>query len=68
MRDQLSTGLNMAMAGIPRRTTDIGGFHSGDVDDPAFHQLILFGEQPLNVPEVLPAARTPRPTLTLSEA
>lgn len=41
MRNQLSAGLNMAMAGIPWWTTDIGGFHGGDVDDPAFHELMI---------------------------
>ena len=41
MRNQLSAGLNMAMAGIPWWTTDIGGFHGGDVDDAAFHELMI---------------------------
>lgn len=41
MRNQLSAGLNMAMAGIPWWTTDIGGFHGGDVEDPAFHELVI---------------------------
>jgi alpha-D-xyloside xylohydrolase len=41
MRNQLSAGLNMAMAGIPWWTTDIGGFHGGHVDDPAFHELMI---------------------------
>ncbi|MBD8548591.1 glycoside hydrolase family 31 protein [Sphingomonas sp. CFBP 8760] len=41
MRNQLSAGLNMGMAGIPWWTTDIGGFHGGDVDDPAFHELMV---------------------------
>ncbi len=41
MRNQLSAGLNMAMAGIPWWTTDIGGFHGGDVADPAFHELMI---------------------------
>ena len=36
MRNQLAAGLNMGMAGIPWWTTDIGGFHGGDPDDPAF--------------------------------
>ena len=41
MRNQLSAGLNMAMAGIPWWTTDIGGFHGGHVGDPAFHELMI---------------------------
>ena len=41
MRNQLSAGLNMAMAGIPWWTTDIGGFHGGNVDDPQFHELLI---------------------------
>jgi alpha-D-xyloside xylohydrolase len=41
MRNQLSAGLNMGMAGIPWWTTDIGGFHGGDVEDPAFHELMI---------------------------
>ena len=41
MRNQLSAGLNMGMAGIPWWTTDIGGFHGGHVDDPAFHELMV---------------------------
>ena len=41
MRHQLSAGLNMGMAGIPWWTTDIGGFHGGNVADPAFHELMV---------------------------
>lgn len=41
MRNQLSAGLNMGMAGMPWWTTDIGGFHGGHVDDPAFHELLV---------------------------
>ena len=39
MRNQLAAGLNMGIAGIPWRTTDIGGFHGGNPDDPAFREL-----------------------------
>lgn len=39
LRNQLSAGLNMGMAGIPWWTTDIGGFHGGNPDDPAFREL-----------------------------
>ena len=39
MRNQLAAGLNMGLAGIPWWTTDIGGFHGGNLDDPAFREL-----------------------------
>lgn len=41
MRNQLAAGLNMGMAGIPWWTTDIGGFHGGDPDDPKFRELFV---------------------------
>lgn len=41
MRNQLAASLNMAMAGIPWWTMDIGGFHGGNVNDPAFHELLI---------------------------
>ena len=41
MRNQLCAGLNMGMAGIPWWTTDIGGFHGGNPDDPAFRELFV---------------------------
>ena len=40
-RKQICAGLNMGCAGIPWWTTDIGGFHDGWTDDPAFHELII---------------------------
>lgn len=40
-KDQLSAGLNMGLAGIPWWTTDIGGFMTDDVEDPAFKELLL---------------------------
>ncbi len=39
LRCQLTAGLNMGVAGIPWWTTDIGGFHGGDPNDPAFREL-----------------------------
>lgn len=39
MRNQLAAGLNMGLAGIPWWTTDIGGFHGGNPDDPVFREL-----------------------------
>lgn len=40
-RRQIRAGLNMAMSGIPWWTTDIGGFKGGDVNDTAFHELLI---------------------------
>ena len=40
-RDQLAAGLNMGLAGIPWWTTDIGGFMTDDVKDPAFRELLI---------------------------
>ena len=40
-RNQLSAGLNMGIAGIPWWTTDIGGFHGGNPDDPKFRELLI---------------------------
>ena len=41
MRNQLAAGLNMGLAGIPWWTTDIGGFHGGNPNDPAFRELFV---------------------------
>ena len=41
MRNQICAGLSMGMAGIPWWTTDIGGFHGGNVNDPGFHELLI---------------------------
>ncbi|WP_369375572.1 TIM-barrel domain-containing protein [Promicromonospora sp. Populi] len=38
---QVTAGIHMGVAGIPWFTTDIGGFHRGDVTDPAFHELLV---------------------------
>lgn len=40
-RDQLAAGLNMGLSGLPWWTTDIGGFHGGDPDDPKFRELMV---------------------------
>lgn len=40
-RNQLSAGLNMGLAGLSWFTTDIGGFHGGIPDDPAFRELFV---------------------------
>ncbi len=41
LRNQFAAGLNMAIAGIPWWTTDIGGFHGGDANDPEFRELLV---------------------------
>lgn len=41
LRNQVSAGLNMGIAGIPWWTTDIGGFHGGNPDDPQFRELFV---------------------------
>ena len=38
-RNQLSAGLNAGLAGISWWTTDIGGFHGGNPNDPEFREL-----------------------------
>ncbi|MBO1752118.1 family 31 glucosidase [Actinotalea sp. BY-33] len=41
LRRQITAGIHMGVAGIPWFTTDIGGFHGGDGEDPAFHELLV---------------------------
>jgi alpha-D-xyloside xylohydrolase len=41
LRNQFTAGLNMGLAGIPWWTTDIGGFHGGNPDDPAFRECLV---------------------------
>lgn len=41
LRNQFAAGLNMGLAGIPWWTTDIGGFHGGKPDDPAFRECMI---------------------------
>ncbi|GAA3740768.1 glycoside hydrolase family 31 protein [Salinactinospora qingdaonensis] len=38
---QVRAGLNVAMSGIPWWTTDIGGFHGGDPEDPEYRELLV---------------------------
>ena len=40
LRRQVTGGLNICVSGIPWWTTDIGGFHGGDIEDPGFRELI----------------------------
>ena len=41
LRRQIAGGLNIAMSGIPYWTTDIGGFHGGDISSPDFRELLV---------------------------
>lgn len=41
LQAQVRAGLNMAMSGIPWWTTDIGGFHGGDIRTEYFRELIV---------------------------
>ncbi len=41
LQAQVRGGLNIAMSGIPWWTTDIGGFHGGDVESDYFRELIV---------------------------
>lgn len=40
-RNQVNTGLNVGLAGFPWWTTDIGGFHGGDPQNPEFRELLV---------------------------
>ncbi len=41
LQDSVMEGLNIGLAGIPWWTTDIGGFMYGNVNDPAFVELLI---------------------------
>ena len=41
LRNQICAGLSMGIAGIPWWTADIGGFHGGNPEDPAFRELLI---------------------------
>ena len=38
---QVRAGLGVAISGIPWWTTDIGGFHGGSSEDPAYRELLI---------------------------
>ncbi|WP_084127513.1 TIM-barrel domain-containing protein [Demequina sp. NBRC 110054] len=40
-RRQIAAGIHMGIAGIPWFTTDIGGFHGGNIEDPEFRELLI---------------------------
>ncbi len=41
LRAQIAAGLSIGLSGIPWWTTDIGGFHGGDPDDPAYREVVI---------------------------
>lgn len=41
LRNQISAGLNMGLAGIPWWTHDIGGFHGGNPESEDFRELLI---------------------------
>lgn len=41
LRNQFAAGLNIGIAGIPWWTTDIGGFHGGNITDPNFIECLI---------------------------
>lgn len=41
LRNQLAAGLNMGISGIPWWTTDIGGFHGGNIYDDDFKEVLV---------------------------
>ncbi len=41
LQAQVRAGLNIAISGIPWWTTDIGGFHGGNIETPYFRELIV---------------------------
>lgn len=40
-RKQICAGIHMGISGIPWWTTDIGGFHGGNVNSPDFKELLI---------------------------
>jgi alpha-D-xyloside xylohydrolase len=41
LKKQIPAGLNYSLSGLPYWTTDIGGFVSGNPDDPAYRELFV---------------------------
>lgn len=40
-RKQICAGIHMGISGIPWWTTDIGGFHGGEIEKPEFKELLV---------------------------
>lgn len=41
LKSQITCAIHMGMAGIPWFTTDLGGFHDGDIENKNFRELLL---------------------------
>ena len=41
LQKQVRAGLNVGLSGIPWWTTDIGGFHGGNIEAPYFRELVV---------------------------
>ena len=41
LKAQITCGIHMGMAGIPWFTTDMGGFHDGDINSDGFKELLV---------------------------
>lgn len=41
LKNQIAAGLHMGLTGIPWWTTDIGGFHGGDITSDSFKELFI---------------------------
>jgi alpha-D-xyloside xylohydrolase len=41
LRAQIRAGLNIGLSGIPWWTSDTGGFHGGDANDPNYRELMI---------------------------
>ncbi|WP_438478272.1 TIM-barrel domain-containing protein [Streptococcus pluranimalium] len=41
LRNQVNTGINVGLSGMPWWTTDIGGFHGGNPEDQEFRELMI---------------------------
>lgn len=41
LKAQITCAIHMGMAGIPWFTTDMGGFHDGNIQDPGFRELFV---------------------------
>jgi alpha-D-xyloside xylohydrolase len=41
LRRQITAGLNTSLSGLPWWCADIGGFHGGDPDDPAYREVMV---------------------------
>ena len=68
-RKQIPAGLNYSLSGLPYWTTDIGGFVSGDPNDPAYRELFIrwfqFGTFNPDPPSAWHAQHRPERTLVV---